>query len=45
MAITLDGATRRIILDSASVSAEVTLENKDIGFVTEGQDVAIKLET
>jgi hemolysin D len=34
-----------IVPDSASVSAEVTLENKDIGFVTEGQDVAIKLET
>lgn len=30
---------------AASVSAEVTLENKDIGFVTPGQDVAIKLET
>lgn len=31
--------------DSASVSGEVTLENKDIGFVSPGQDVAIKLET
>ena len=30
---------------AASVSAEVTLENKDIGFVAPGQDVAIKLET
>ncbi len=30
---------------SSSVSAEVTLENKDIGFVSPGQDVAIKLET
>lgn len=26
-------------------SARVTLENKDIGFVSPGQDVAIKLET
>lgn len=34
-----------IVPDSASVSAEVTLENKDIGFVSPGQDVAIKLET
>ena len=34
-----------IVPGSASVSAEVTLENKDIGFVTPGQDVAIKLET
>lgn len=34
-----------IVPDSASVSAEVTLENKDIGFVTPGQEVAIKLET
>ncbi len=30
---------------AASVSAEVTLENKDIGFVAPGQEVAIKLET
>lgn len=34
-----------IVPDSASVSAEVTLENKDIGFVAPGQEVAIKLET
>lgn len=34
-----------IVPDSASVSAEVTLENKDIGFVSPGQEVAIKLET
>lgn len=30
---------------AASVSAEVTLENKDIGFVAPGQEVAIELET
>ena len=34
-----------IVPDAASVSAEVQLENKDIGFVAPGQDVAIKLET
>lgn len=34
-----------IVPDSASVSAEVTLENRDIGFVSPGQEVAIKLET
>ena len=34
-----------IVPDAANVSAEVTLENKDIGFVAPGQDVAIKLET
>ena len=34
-----------IVPNAASVSAEVTLENKDIGFVAPGQDVAIKLET
>lgn len=34
-----------IVPDSAGVSAEVTLENKDIGFVAPGQSVAIKLET
>jgi hemolysin D len=34
-----------IVPDAASVSAEVTLENKDIGFVAAGQDVAIKLES
>ncbi|MCW8206363.1 HlyD family efflux transporter periplasmic adaptor subunit, partial [Verminephrobacter aporrectodeae subsp. tuberculatae] len=34
-----------IVPESASMSAEVTLENKDIGFVVPGQDVSIKLET
>lgn len=34
-----------IVPDGAQVSAEVTLENKDIGFVQPGQDVTIKLET
>lgn len=34
-----------IVPGSASVERRVTLENKDIGFVTPGQDVAIKLET
>lgn len=34
-----------IVPDSAGVIAEVTLENKDIGFVSAGQEVAIKLET
>ena len=34
-----------IVPDAASVSAEVQLENKDIGFVAPGQDVATKLET
>lgn len=34
-----------IVPDSAEVTAEVTLDNKDIGFVTTGQDVTIKLET
>ena len=34
-----------IVPDAASVSAEVQLENKDIGFVAPGQDVAIQLET
>ena len=29
----------------AQVTAEVTLDNKDIGFVNEGQEAAIKLET
>ncbi|MGV3681374.1 MAG: hypothetical protein ACO1PM_16870 [Acidovorax sp.] len=32
-----------IVSDSASVSAEVALENKGIGFVSPGQGVAIKL--
>lgn len=34
-----------IVPDGAEVSAEVMLENKDIGFVFPGQEVAIKLET
>ncbi|MCW8176778.1 HlyD family type I secretion periplasmic adaptor subunit [Verminephrobacter aporrectodeae] len=34
-----------IVPESASMSAEVTLENKDIGFVAPGQNVSIKLET
>jgi len=34
-----------IVPDGAHVSAEVTLENKDIGFVEPGQEVTIKLET
>ncbi|RSZ31623.1 HlyD family type I secretion periplasmic adaptor subunit [Variovorax beijingensis] len=34
-----------IVPDGAQVTAEVTLENKDIGFVSPSQDAAIKLET
>lgn len=34
-----------IVPDGAEVTAEVTLDNKDIGFVNPGQEVAIKLET
>jgi hemolysin D len=34
-----------IVPDNAIVTAEVTLENKDIGFVSTGQEAAIKLET
>lgn len=34
-----------IVPDGASVVAEVTLENKDIGFVSPGQPAEIKLET
>ena len=34
-----------IVPDGAQVTAEVTLENKDIGFVNVGNDAAIKLET
>jgi hemolysin D len=34
-----------IVPDGANVTAEVTLENKDIGFVYAGQEAAIKLET
>jgi hemolysin D len=34
-----------IVPDGASVTAEVTLENKDIGFVNAGQEATIKLET
>ncbi|MBW8830732.1 MAG: HlyD family type I secretion periplasmic adaptor subunit [Burkholderiales bacterium] len=34
-----------LVPDRAQVMAEVTLENKDIGFVNEGQHAEIKLET
>jgi hemolysin D len=34
-----------IVPDGAQMTAEVTLENKDIGFVNAGQEAAIKLET
>jgi len=34
-----------IVPDDAQVTAEVTLENKDIGFVNPGQEAEIKLET
>jgi hemolysin D len=34
-----------IVPEGAQVTAEVTLENKDIGFVNAGQEVQIKLET
>jgi hemolysin D len=34
-----------VIPDHAQVTAEVELENKDVGFVREGQRAAIKLET
>ena len=34
-----------IVPEDANVTAEVTLENKDIGFVSVGQEAEIKLET
>ena len=34
-----------VVPEGAQVTAEVTLENKDIGFVNAGQDAVIKLET
>lgn len=34
-----------IVPDDAQVTAEVTIDNKDIGFVSTGQEAAIKLET
>lgn len=34
-----------IVPEGAQMTAEVTLENKDIGFVNAGQEAAIKLET
>lgn len=34
-----------VVPEAAQMTAEVTLENKDIGFVHAGQDVVIKLET
>jgi hemolysin D len=34
-----------VVPDQAEVKAEVSLENKDVGFVFQGQEAAIKLET
>jgi hemolysin D len=34
-----------IVPDGAELTAEVTVDNKDIGFVREGQEVEVKLET
>jgi hemolysin D len=34
-----------IVPDGAELTAEVTVDNKDIGFVHEGQEVEVKLET
>jgi hemolysin D len=34
-----------IVPDEAQVTAEVTIDNKDIGFVNAGQEVTVKLET
>jgi hemolysin D len=34
-----------IVPDGAEVTADVVIDNKDIGFVREGQEAAIKLET
>lgn len=34
-----------VVPEGAQITAEVTLENKDIGFVNAGQEAAIKLET
>lgn len=34
-----------IVPEGAQVTAEITLENKDIGFVAVGQDAEVKLET
>jgi hemolysin D len=34
-----------VVPDGAQVTAEVTLENKEVGFVNVGQDAVIKLET
>ncbi|MFT3818082.1 MAG: HlyD family type I secretion periplasmic adaptor subunit [Rubrivivax sp.] len=34
-----------IVPDGAEVTAEVTLENKDIGFVRPGQDAAVKVDS
>ena len=34
-----------VVPEGAEVVAEVVLENKDIGFVHAGQDVAVKVET
>jgi hemolysin D len=34
-----------IVPDEAQVTAEVTIDNKDIGYVSAGQEVSVKLET
>lgn len=34
-----------IVPDDAAVTAEVIIDNKDVGFVREGQDAEVKLET
>lgn len=34
-----------VVPEQAQVTADVTLENKDVGFVSEGQEAEIKLET
>ena len=34
-----------VVPEDAQVTAEVTMDNKDIGFVNAGQEAEIKLET
>ena len=34
-----------VVPDQAQVTADVTLENKDVGFVNQGQEAEVKLET
>ncbi|MEY2840651.1 MAG: hypothetical protein RJB60_2950, partial [Pseudomonadota bacterium] len=34
-----------VVPDQAHVTADVTLENKDVGFVNQGQEAEVKLET